>query len=257
MLQLILLSNALNAQDASRFVAIVFDDLGNDLQIGQEVISLPYDITYSFLPHTKYSIQLITQAQNQHKEIMLHLPMQALNNKAMGPGGLSVSMTQEQFIKTLRGSIRAIPGAIGVNNHMGSLLTQQMIEMQWLMEELKENKNLYFLDSKTHALSVAAEQASAYRIPTASRDIFLDHVVEENEIDNQFQRLLSRVNSVGYALAIGHPHEETVQVLKNWLPKLRAEGIEIVPVSEYISLIESRSLLWQASLSRSHKVVKN
>ena len=228
-------------------MAIVIDDLGNDLIMGEELVSLPYELTYSFLPHTKYSHKLISLAQKSGREIMLHLPMQPINNKDMGRGGLNMSMGQQQFVKTLRENIKAIPGAIGVNNHMGSLLTQQPIKMQWVMEELKANKNLYFLDSRTHYASIAAEQAKAYRIPTASRDIFLDHVIEKQEIDHQFRRLLRRANSVGYALAIGHPHIETMAALKNWLPKLKAEGIEIVTVSRYISLIEPRRLVWQAS----------
>ncbi|MDH3326712.1 MAG: divergent polysaccharide deacetylase family protein [Gammaproteobacteria bacterium] len=240
-----------------RFVAIVIDDLGNDLNMGEDLVTLPYDLTYSFLPHTSHSAQLIKLAHKKSKEVMLHLPMQPINNKNMGPGGLNVSMSREQFVATIRQDILAIPGAFGINNHMGSLLTQDLLQMQWLMAELKEKNNLYFVDSRTHASSVAAEQARAYRVPSASRDIFLDHVVEKLEIDYQFERLLRRVNSVGYALAIGHPHTETINALKNWLPRLKAEGIKIVTVSRYISLIEPRSLLWQASLSRSHKVVKN
>lgn len=245
------------AQGQSRFVAIVVDDLGNDFDIGEQVLALPAALTYSFLPHTHHSSTLVKLAHQQRKEIMLHLPMQAISNKAMGPGGLSSNMPRSQFLNILRQDIRAIPGAIGINNHMGSLLTQNQRKMQWIMAELKENKNLYFLDSKTHASSIAAAQAKAYRIPTASRDIFLDHVVEKRHIDEQFERLLKRVNSVGYALAIGHPHVETVDALKTWLPRIKAKGIKIVTVSRYIALIESRRLLWQASLSPSHKVVKN
>lgn len=245
------------AQDRLRFVAIIVDDLGYDLNIGEQVIALPHALTYSFLPHTKYSIDLIKNAQNQNKEIMLHLPMQAMANNSTGPGALNEKMQRPQFIKTLRNNLNAIPGAVGINNHMGSLLTQNMVKMQWLMEELKLNNNLYFVDSRTHASSIAAKEAKAFRIPSASRDIFLDHVVTEAAIEYQFGRLLKRLNSVGYALAIGHPHIETLDALKIWLPKLQAEGVHIVTVSRYISLIKTRSVLWQASLSPSRKVVKN
>ncbi|MDH5258936.1 MAG: divergent polysaccharide deacetylase family protein [Gammaproteobacteria bacterium] len=251
------ISSAVVAQEITGFVAIVMDDLGNDLVIGEQVIAMPYDLTYSFLPHTKYSLSLSRQALKKNKEIMLHLPMEPINNKNMGPGGLNVSMPRQQFVEIIRQDIQAIPGVIGINNHMGSLLTQNSLQMQWLMEELKGSDNFYFVDSRTHSSSVAADQARAFRVPTASRDIFLDHVVSESDIDFQFQRILKRVNNVGYALAIGHPHKITLDALKSWLPRLKAEGIKIVSVSRFISLKESRRLLWQASLSRSHKVVKN
>jgi len=225
--------------------------------MGESLIALPDAITYSFLPHTRYSKQLIELAQSRNKEIMLHLPMQPLGNKAMGPGGLNETMSRHQFIKTVRQDINAIPGAIGINNHMGSLLTQNPKSMHWLMEELKLKHKLYFVDSRTHASSVAASLAKDYRIPVASRDIFLDHSISKADIDFQFDRLLRRANRVGNALAIGHPYTETFQALKVWLPKFVEQGIEIVSVSRYISLVESRRVLWQASLSRSHKVVKN
>jgi len=257
LMQLVIFSHVLFAQDSSRFAAIVIDDLGNDLVLGERLVSLPHALTYAFLPHTKYAKKLIELSRMRQQEIMLHMPMQAISNKAMGPGGLNVSMQRQQFVNIVKANIRAIPGAVGVNNHMGSLLTQSKVKMQWLMEELKQNKNLYFLDSRTHAASIAAVQAQAYHIPNAKRDIFLDHVVTAKEIERQFQRLLKKINRVGHALAIGHPHAETVKALQNWLPKLKAQGIEIVPVSRYISLIKTRSLMWQASLSRSHKVVKN
>ncbi len=253
----LLFSNVVFAQDPPRFVAIVIDDLGNDLAMGKQLVALPYDLTYSFLPRTKYSLNLVAFAQEKNKEIMLHLPMQAINNKKMGLGGLSMSMLQQQFVNTVKDDLQAVPGAIGVNNHMGSLLTQQPLRMQWLMMELKANKNLYFLDSRTHANSIAAAQAKAHRIPMAIRDVFLDHVVDNHEIDVQFARLLKQVSRVGHALAIGHPHSETLVALKKWLPKLKAEGVEIVTVSRYISLIEMKHALWQASLSRPPKVAKN
>lgn len=255
--QLISFSCAIFAQDNTRFVAIVMDDLGNNLPVGKELIHMPYDITYSFLPHTTYSLPLSKLALKHNKELMLHLPMQPLNNKVMGPGGLYDNMDHRHFLTTLRHDMKAIPGVNGINNHMGSLLTQNSQKMQWLMEELKSNKNLYFVDSKTHALSVAAKQARAYRVPNTSRDIFLDHVVNKIDIDYQFERLIKRIDKVGYALAIGHPHRETIKALKFWLPKLEKAGVRIVSVSHYIQLIESRRLLWQASLSRSRKVVKN
>jgi len=250
-------SSIVAEENSFRFVAIIMDDLGNDGHIGSEVIALPYDLTYSFLPHTKYAKKLIARANQNRKEIMLHLPMQPISNKEMGKGGLKSNMHQAQFLEILRNNIQAVPGAIGINNHMGSLLTQDHIKMTWLMQELKENKSLYFVDSRTHGGSIAAVRARAFNIPTATRDIFLDHVVEEEEIDSQFHHLLSRINSVGYALAIGHPHEHTLKALKKWLPRLQAEGIEIVTVSQYIALENMRNLMWQASLSRSHKVVKN
>ncbi|HYI72266.1 MAG TPA: divergent polysaccharide deacetylase family protein, partial [Skermanella sp.] len=35
----------------------------------------------------------------------------------------------------------------------------------------------------------------------------------------------------GYAIAIGHPHDATVNALVEWLPAVAAKGFALVPVS--------------------------
>lgn len=250
------------AQDARNaektgFIAIIMDDLGSNSLRAEQLIRMPAQLTYSFLPHTPYAEIYAQKAHQQGKEVMLHLPMEPISRKDMGPGGLSQGMSHEKFVFTVREAIRAVPFAVGVNNHMGSLLTGSVESMYWLMQELKTDNNLYFVDSRTHSASVAAQMAGRSHLQHTSRDIFLDHVVEKKAIDFQFERLLKRVNYAGHALAIGHPHFLTIQALKHWIKIIEDQGIKVVPVSEYIQLIEGERRIWQASLSLSRKAAKN
>jgi len=247
----------LSANDDLPFVAIVVDDLGDNYSRGLRAVKLPGDVTYSILPHTPYSKNLAARINRSGREVMLHLPMQPLGEENMGPGGLHHTMSKSQFIKTVRNNIASIPYIAGINNHMGSLLTQQSIQMNWLMDELNENNDFYFVDSYTHAGSVAFRTAQRLNVPSATRDIFLDHVIEAGEIDKQFLRLIKRARIFGSALGIAHPHMETLLALEYWIPQLAAEGIELVPVSQYIELKNQRNPTWQASLSLSRKAAKN
>ena len=245
------------ANDKPGYIAIIMDDLGSSAVRAEQLIQMSAQLTYSFLPHTPYAEQYAQIAHQLGKEVMLHLPMQPMSDKDMGPGGLSQDMSQAKFISTVREAIQAIPFAVGVNNHMGSLLTRSVKNMHWLMQELKSRNNLYFVDSRTHGATVAGQIAERNHLQNTSRDIFLDHVIEEEAIDIQFERLLNRVKYAGYALAIGHPHSLTIEALDRWIKVIEERGIKIVPVSEYIELIEGDRRIWQASLSLSHKAVKN
>jgi len=245
------------AKEKAGYVAIIMDDLGSSAIRAEQLIEIPAQLTYSFLPHTPYAEKYAQIAHQQGKEVMLHLPMQPMSDKDMGPGGLSQNMSQAQFISTVREAIQAIPFAMGVNNHMGSLLTRSVKNMHWLMQELKSKNNLYFVDSRTHGATVAGQIAERNHLQNTSRDIFLDHVIEKEAIDIQFERLLKRVNIRGHALAIGHPHSLTIEALGHWIEVMKERGIKIVPVSEYIELIEGDRRIWQASLSLSRKAVKN
>ena len=183
-------------------VSLIIDDLGDRLNDGLRAIALPGEVTYAILPRTTFSEQFAEMAHSRGKEIMLHQPMQAMNGKAMGPGGLSLHMTHESFLKTLRANIDSLPHARGINNHMGSLLTRHPGQMAWLMNELQQRGDLFFIDSGTSAQSVAQKVALEHELPTSRRNIFLDHVRTDTEIRKQFQRMIGQARAVGSVLAI-------------------------------------------------------
>jgi polysaccharide deacetylase 2 family uncharacterized protein YibQ len=211
-------------------IAIIIDDMGHDRIQGERLIALDQPLTLAFLPFRRYTTVLAEKAHKQQKEIMLHAPMANTRQLALGPGGLNPDMNQGELALTLRRALKSIPHVQGVNNHMGSLLTQQLKAMDWVMAELNHYP-VYFVDSRTIASSVAADVAAAYRIPTLSRDVFLDHEQTEEYVDRQFQLLIKRAKENGSAIGIGHPHKVTVDYLEKHLPELDEEGIAIATIS--------------------------
>ena len=211
-------------------IAIIIDDMGHNLEEGKRLASLKQPLTLAFLPWRRYTVPLARLAHSQNKEIMLHAPMANTHNFDLGPGGLTSDMDEQTMTLTLRRALQSIPYVQGVNNHMGSLLTQQLRAMDWVMKELNRYP-LYFVDSRTIASSVAGDVARAYSIPSVTRDIFLDHEQTEEFVDRQFQLLIKRAREKGTAIAIGHPHKVTVDYLEKHLPLLDREGIAIATIS--------------------------
>jgi len=211
-------------------IAIIIDDMGHNRIQGERLIALDQPLTLAFLPFRRYTTVLAEKAHKRQKEIMLHAPMANTRRLELGPGGLNEGMSQNEMNLTLRRALRSIPHVQGVNNHMGSLLTQQLQPMDWVMTELN-NYPVYFVDSRTIASSVAGDVAAAYRIPTLSRDVFLDHEQTEEYIHQQFQRLVQKAKENGSAIGIGHPHKITVDYLEKRLPELDEEGIAVATVS--------------------------
>jgi len=228
-------------------ISIIIDDMGYHNKSGRRAISLPGQLTYSFLPHSPYANQLSKLANDSRKEVMLHLPMEAENGSKLGPGGLTQAMSEENFIKVLENNIEAIPYARGFNNHMGSLLTKSQLWMRKLMREVATDKNLFFVDSKTTSQSVALSAAQAEGLQSISRDIFIDHEMSRGFIQQQLKKLIKQAKLKGTALAIAHPKKLTLSILEKWLPHLEEKGIKLVSVSKLISLKQQRKLaLWKA-----------
>ncbi|KEF30510.1 Putative divergent polysaccharide deacetylase [Marinobacter nitratireducens] len=211
-------------------IAIIIDDMGHNRVEGERLIALDQPLTLAFLPYRRFTRSLAEQAHRNNKEIMLHAPMANTHNFGLGPGGLTSDMGRTDTIQTLRRALQSIPHVTGVNNHMGSLLTQRFEPMEWVMSELY-NYPLYFVDSRTIASSIAADVAQAYQIPTMTRDVFLDHQQTEAFVDKQFRRLIKLARENGTAIAIGHPHKVTVDYLEKHLPELDRQGIGIATVS--------------------------
>lgn len=239
-------------------VSIIIDDLGDRLEHGMQVVELPGAVTCAILPGTPYGRRLADAAHRGGKEVMLHQPMESVEGKALGPGALTLDMTHEEFVHTLRANLAAIPHVRGVNNHMGSLLTRHPGHMAWLMDELQRHGGLYFIDSRTTRKSIAPLIAVEYGLPVANRNIFLDHHPDRAFIMAQFRRMMRQAHEAGTAIAIGHPYPETLAVLRHLLPELKANGIRLVPVSYLVAQRnKGRKQLWQASLSLSPKAAKN
>ena len=255
---LTLLLAAASAAAAEPVVGIIIDDLGDRIDTGTQAVALPGPVTCSFLPHTPYAKRLAIRAHRRGKEVMLHLPMEAVTGNRLGPGGLTLDMTHKAFTRTVRSDLASVPYARGINNHMGSLLTRHPGDMAWLMEEMAALGGLYFVDSRTTVQTVALQVAHENRVPSTSRDVFLDDNRDPQAIRRQLARLLAIARTTGRAVGIGHPYPETLRVLHQIIPQLPEHGVRLVPMSVLIVPQDNRrSKLWQASLSPSPQAVKS
>jgi polysaccharide deacetylase 2 family uncharacterized protein YibQ len=216
-------------------IAIIIDDIGHNRIRGKRAIELPANLTYAVIPDTQHGMTLARYAHNSGKEVMVHLPMENTNNQPMGKLALTSELNEQGFDEIFDLAVQKVPFASGINNHMGSALTQQPQAMAWLMNSVKRHK-LYFVDSRTTSKTVASDIAQQRNIMTASRDVFLDNERTTFSIDQQFRRLLRLAKRNQTAIAIGHPYPATLDYLEQVLPLLERENIEIVAVSDMLKL---------------------
>ncbi len=219
-------------------IAIIIDDMGVSLR-SKQVEALPYPLTFSYLPYAKNLAERTKKAAKNGHDVMLHMPMQAMNNTLDGgPNVLKASQSDKEFIDTLKWNLSSFDNFIGFNNHMGSQLTKDEKSMQKIMDyinNLKETgRELFFIDSKTIGSSIAAKTAHNNGVPYAERDIFIDHKQNAQSINDALTKLENIANDRGYAIAIGHPRKETIAALKKWLPTLERKGLTLVPISKLV-----------------------
>ena len=227
------------ANKKSPVITLIIDDLGYSKVNGERAVNLPGDVTMAILPHTPYSTHLAKLSYKKGKTVMLHTPMTNVLKKAPGPGTLTLEMDKADFMTVFRKALNSVPYVEGVNNHMGSQLTQDRVRMKWVMEEVSK-RQLFFVDSRTTAKSVAEKEARRAGIPTLSRDIFLDHIRTEEAVNKAFDTMVRKAKHYGNMNAIAHPYTVTMDVLEKRLPELEAQGIRLISVPRQL-LAEGQS----------------
>ena len=146
-----------------------------------------------------------------------------------GPGVVLRSDSDERIAEIVAEDLESVPGAVGVNNHMGSAATADPRVMRAVVRILAD-RGLFLLDSRTTEASVAHRMAEEISLPAVSRRVFLDSVPKAEAIDRSFRELLSKARKEGSAIAIGHPYPQTMAMLERELPRLEEKGVELVSV---------------------------
>lgn len=216
-------------------VVIIIDDMGLTASRDRAVLDLPGPLTLAYLPYAPGVAEQARGAKARGHELLIHTPMEPINGRLdMGPIALREGMSEEEFKRELREKVfPSFEGYVGINNHMGSRLTQNPKAMGWVMQELKK-RGLAFVDSVTIQASIAASVAQDYEVPFAVRDVFLDHYDSEASVHKALAQLERRAHEHGYAVAIGHPKPHTIRALQKWLPGMAERGVRLVPLSHVL-----------------------
>jgi uncharacterized protein len=215
-------------------LAIILDDLGYDRAAADSLLALPFPLTISVLPHLPLSAEVAEEAYRRGDQVLLHLPMQSDAEGAKTEEiELRVGMNAEQVDAALAGMLETVPHVTGVNNHQGSRATADPALMAELMPALR-GRNLFFIDSRTTASTVAYDAAERAGVPAASRKVFLDDTQTREAIFGQLDLAARDAVRDGSAIAIGHPHPATIAALSEAIPRIEARGIRLVFAADLV-----------------------
>ncbi|MDD3288005.1 MAG: divergent polysaccharide deacetylase family protein [Alphaproteobacteria bacterium] len=214
-------------------IAIVIDDLGLNISLADRAILLPAGVTLSFLPYSMRLQEQADKARAAGHELLLHMPMQPVGADDPGPGALLTSLSADEVQERLKAALDSFSGFDGVNNHMGSKFTSDASSMVPMMKVLQQ-RDLFFLDSRTSGQSVGAKIAREQEVLFVGRDVFLDNDVDEKAIREQLFKTEQIAKYKGHAIAIGHPHVATINALESWIKEIQSRGIDLVPVRELV-----------------------
>jgi polysaccharide deacetylase 2 family uncharacterized protein YibQ len=228
--------NAVHAAIASGrpMIAIVIDDVGVDKRRSERALALPAPLTMAFLPYAHDLPHMTAEARARGHELLVHVPMEPMaGDKDAGPEPLLDTLQPAEIRRRLDWMLGRFGSYVGVNNHMGSRMTRNPRAMRVVLEDLNE-RGLMFLDSRTTAETVGPKIARELGMPVVERDVFLDNDQGADQVRQQLRETERVAARKGHAIAIGHPHDGTLDALSAWLPEAEARGFVLVPVSAIV-----------------------
>jgi uncharacterized protein len=215
-------------------ISIVIDDLGLNRRNTVRTIRLPGPLTLAFLTYAEDLERQTSSAHAAGHELMVHFPMEPKNPETdPGPNALREGLSEKEIRRRLTWGLSRFKGYVGINNHMGSAFTGYSPGMAIVMQEVRK-RGVLFLDSLTTQNSTGRKTASQAGVPFVARDVFLDNEIDARHIDQRLAEVEQVARTQGHAIAIGHPHNATIDALARWLPHLEKAGFVIVPVSMII-----------------------
>lgn len=192
-------------------LAIIIDDVSFEKEV-KEIKQLHLTLTMSFLPPSSIHPDSAALAAKESL-YMVHLPLEAVNFTATEPMTLKVDDSQQVITKRVEDIVKLFPRVHYLNNHTGSKFTSDKQAMERLIQALKKY-NIHFVDSRTIADTQVPEVMKENSERYVGRDVFLDHTMDVASVKKQIVEAVKVAKTRGYAIAIGHPHEHTLQALR-------------------------------------------
>ena len=219
-------------------IAIVIDDLGLDRDRTARAIALDGPVTLSFLAYASDLPNQTAAARKAGHELIVHVPMDPIIRPKYVSQTGAATPAHAELLRRLRWDLSRFTGYVGVNNHLGNGLSSDSDSTQTVIAELK-SRGLLFLDS--HVAGAGILKAAAREgVPAVTRDVLLDDDVTASSVTERLADLEKIARQQGTAVAIGHPHDFTLDALKVWIASLPAKGLQLVPLTAVVRDREQR-----------------
>lgn len=220
------------AEIGSGSILIIIDDVGYNMHQLEPFLEFEGPIVFAVLPGVPYSRQAAERIHTSGKTCIIHQPMQAFSLQNLGENPILADMDEAGILAVLERSMNEVPYAVGMNNHMGSLITSDPEKMEIIMKFLTE-RDMIFIDSLTTSESAVKKTAEKLHLPYLHRHVFLDNEKTVEYYTGAFENGLKKAREEGLAVLIGHVWADGLaETLQTMYSEARKEGVNFIALKE-------------------------
>ncbi|MDA0748405.1 MAG: divergent polysaccharide deacetylase family protein [bacterium] len=217
-------------------IAIIVDDFGyQDPALIEGFCALKQKLTLSIFPGFEQTPWIAERAVAGGHGVMVHMPMEPIDYpyRDPGEGAIFVEYPEEKIRGLVRKALAAVPHARGLNNHMGSRVTEDRVAIGAVLKEVYQY-GFFFVDSVTSPKSVAYALAQEMKMSSGKNTMFLDLEDSKVAVEAALERLGRRARTEGTVIGIGHAKPATLAAFQEMLPELQERGIRFITAEEAV-----------------------
>lgn len=242
----VLFLEADDRQDGHPRLAILITEFGylNGVVESEELLSFARDVTVAISPYGTGARSWADRARQKGLEVVIDLPMEGLDYPKRDPGkeAILVDLSEREIRKRLEKAFNQLGGADGVHTVQGALAVEDRIVMRTVLTEIHRRK-AYFLDSAKTTFSAVPALAAELAMPARRIRAGLDcPKCTSAQIEARLEDLATSAREQGVAVGVLRPYPGTVAALRKLLPTWAASGLEVVPLSEVVTVPKVASI---------------
>ena len=213
-------------------IAIIVPTLGLRLAHSQKIIKeLPKEVAVSFSPYTKDLKLFMKEAHEHGHELLIDLPLEAENHRISEPGPLTLYTDySEQRLKDMVNKMLVFDDILGIYVYQGQKFLESEDSLNKLLGILKE-KRLFFINTPEDTKELVWRVARDKKLPYIRPSMVIDEPPTRQNIRRKLIQAERFAEKKGYTCIVINGFPLALQMLKEWIDRLPAKGIQLIPLS--------------------------
>lgn len=220
--------------DPGAEIAFIVTDLdGSPVKLYRAFMKSPVLFSVALRPDKSDAGRVGREVRQENHEVLLHLPMEPKGYPRVDPGkdAILLDLSRIEIEDRITRCLSAVGPVQGVVSRLGSAALNDPDVLRAVLDELKR-RDLPFIDAHTSGSSMVEEigEETGARTFTVSASLDDDKGTAAS-VRARVREIAADAVQKGSIVVMVRPSALVLDILESELPKMKAQGIELVPIS--------------------------
>lgn len=205
-------------------IAVIVDQLGDDLLVPRALAGMEQPVTFAVKPYRPFSKEVAELAKLFGREVLLQVGAEPNHPAGRDPAD------RDELARELGKQLASVPYAVGLENMDSGWLDGALLS---IMDVLRQ-KAFFLIAGAPAADPTPCALAARSSVACAAPSDSLAATDDPAALEAQIEKLLSAARTRGDGILVVHPQLTALPALQKSLPRFAEVGIDVVPASTLV-----------------------